>query len=164
MPSKNAEYDSAPAFKRAREPRHRLGIASLALDTSTQLVGRNAPEGILYTGGRDGLVNSWDLGLSLRERQRRYGYDGEDGHRLGGHWEMMTGWADDSIDEEDEDDEVVMDGDVLGEVTAPRRRRGSQVDDPIPVEHQWEADFDSQQRLKVSTLFLSCFRLDYSPR
>ena len=41
-------------------PRHRLGVASLALDTSTKLVGRAACEGILYSDGRDGLVKSWD--------------------------------------------------------------------------------------------------------
>ena len=41
-------------------PRHRLGVASLALDTSTQLVGRAAFEGILYSDGKDGLVISWD--------------------------------------------------------------------------------------------------------
>ena len=49
-------------FKRftMNHPRHRLGVASLALDTSTQLVGRAAFEGILYSDGKDGLVMSWD--------------------------------------------------------------------------------------------------------
>lgn len=155
IPSKSTETDQLPTFKHAREPRHRLGVASLALDTATQLVGRSAPEGILYTGGRDGLVNSWDLGLPLQERQKRYGYAGEGGRRLGGQWEMMTGWADDAIDEEDEEEESVMDGDVLGEVTGGRKRRGSKVDDPLPFEQHWEADFDSQQKLKVSRVYLN---------
>jgi hypothetical protein len=40
------------------EPRHRLGVSALALDTTTQLIGRPSPEGILYTGARDSLSTS----------------------------------------------------------------------------------------------------------
>lgn len=144
------EVDHGQHFKQTQEPRHRLGVASLALDTATHLIGRNAPEGILYTGGRDGLVISHDLGIPLRQRSRRYGYAGEGARRLGGQWEIMTGWGDEVLDEEDEEDEVALDGDILGEVSGARRRRGSRVDDPIPYEQRWEADFESQQRPKVS--------------
>ena len=35
--------------KELKHPRHRLGAASLALDTSTQLVGRAAPESSVAT-------------------------------------------------------------------------------------------------------------------
>ncbi|KAF8136388.1 hypothetical protein EV363DRAFT_1428786 [Boletus edulis] len=52
------------------QPRHRLGVTSLALDTTSQLQGSAAPQGILYTGSRDGQVISWDLGLSLRPRRK----------------------------------------------------------------------------------------------
>ncbi|KAK2612811.1 hypothetical protein QQS21_001091 [Conoideocrella luteorostrata] len=37
---------------------HRLGVNGLAVD---------ATNGILYTGGRDGIVCAWDLGLDLRQ-------------------------------------------------------------------------------------------------
>ncbi|KAJ7224291.1 hypothetical protein GGX14DRAFT_424983, partial [Mycena pura] len=118
-----------------RHPRHRLGVAALALDTSTHLAGRPAPEGILYTGGRDGLVLSWDLGLSLRRRTV------SDSIRRRGRWEALTGWADDAIDEEAEeaDDRPTSDGDILGDVTASRRRVASSAHE-LPYEDQWELD------------------------
>ncbi|KAJ3554638.1 hypothetical protein NP233_g12377 [Leucocoprinus birnbaumii] len=87
-----------------QRPRHRLGVASLALDTSAQLVGRSSPEGILYTGGRDGLVISWDLGVPTRRRAQRGSM---------GRWELMTGWADDVVDDDDGQG---------GDVGYPRRR------------------------------------------
>ena len=61
--------ESTPPW--SRHPRHRLGISSLALDTSTQLVGSNAPGGILYSGGRDGLIMAWDLGIPMKRRKAR---------------------------------------------------------------------------------------------
>ncbi|CAD6963969.1 unnamed protein product [Tilletia controversa] len=63
-----------------RHPRHSLAVTSLAIDTSTRIThgqlsqqdGEYAlPEGILYTGGRDGLICSWELGLPLREAKER---------------------------------------------------------------------------------------------
>lgn len=82
-----ADGDSPDDFHRSRHPRHRLGITALALDSSTGLTGRSAPEGILYSAGvffhfsnqicserstrcigRDGLVLSWDLQLPLKKR------------------------------------------------------------------------------------------------
>lgn len=47
-------------------PTHCLGVTALALDTTTVLAGHTGPRGILYTGGRDGLVASWDQALPLR--------------------------------------------------------------------------------------------------
>jgi len=84
-------------------PRHRLGVAALALDTTTVLEGRSNPGGILYTGGRDGLVISWDLGLEMRGKLQ------EEEERT--NWETMTGWDDD-----EDDDASGGDGDVLGDV------------------------------------------------
>ncbi|KAI9236943.1 MAG: hypothetical protein BYD32DRAFT_462064 [Podila humilis] len=44
---------------------HLLGVNALALDTSTLTAkdthGHRVPGGILYTGGRDGMIASWDL-------------------------------------------------------------------------------------------------------
>lgn len=122
---------------RSRHPRHRLGVAALALDTSTQLSGRSAPEGILYSGGRDGLVLSWDLGLPMRRRTP------PDTPTRRGRWEALTGWADDAIDEEGEemDERPTSDGDVLGEVTASAaRRRAPNGIRELPYEEQWEMD------------------------
>ncbi|KAG2126054.1 hypothetical protein DEU56DRAFT_743233 [Suillus clintonianus] len=111
---------------------------SLALDTTTRLEGRNTPEGILYTGGRDGLIISWDLGLPFRQR-----HDGR--HRRGrlDRWEMLTGMGDEILAEEAEEDER-RDGDVLGDVKegGGRRRRGSTTDQ-LPYELQWQLDTDA---------------------
>ncbi|KAJ6581489.1 hypothetical protein B0H19DRAFT_1115437 [Mycena capillaripes] len=128
---------------RSRHPRHRLGVAALALDTSTILAARTAPEGILYSAGRDGLVLSWDLGLPLRPRAP------SDAPLRRGRWETLTGWADDAIDEEAEeaDERPTSDGDILGDVTAlsARRRRPSAVRD-LPHEEQWEMNPDASPR------------------
>jgi WD repeat-containing protein 48 len=141
---------------RVRHPRHRLGVASLALDTATRLVGHDAPGGILYTGGRDGLVISWDLGIPLKRRERRAESDSEGRlRRTVGRWEIMTGWADDVIDEEAEDAEErsVGDGDILGDVTQNVGRRWkhkSGNDSPLPYEQQWETDVEAFTPGKVS--------------
>lgn len=47
---------------------HRLGINSLALDTSTTTQNAFGPQGILYSAGRDGMVSAWDLNLQLKKR------------------------------------------------------------------------------------------------
>ena len=128
---------------RLHTPRHRLGIASLALDSSTQLVGNSSPEGILYSGGRDGLIMSWDLGLPLRRRKLK---DIGNNRRNRAKWEDLTGWGDDVIDEETDDDErPTSDGDVLGEVTNnfDKRRRATAASGEPPYERQWETDLSN---------------------
>ncbi|KAH7917849.1 WD40 repeat-like protein [Leucogyrophana mollusca] len=131
-------------------PRHRLGVMSLAVDTTTQLEGRNAPEGILYTGGRDGLVMSWDLGLPLRRRQ---GGKPHRGRR--DRWEMMTGMADEILDEVEEEDER-RDGDIIGDVKGHSgRRRRSSVGHEIPYESQWGMDTESY-RFDGTSQFRQC--------
>ncbi|MCO5549539.1 hypothetical protein L7F22_003011 [Adiantum nelumboides] len=52
-------------------PRHSLPISSLAIDTSTIVQNTNAPGGILYAGGRDGMISAWDLDLPMRKKSRR---------------------------------------------------------------------------------------------
>ncbi|KAL1686443.1 hypothetical protein GGG16DRAFT_128688 [Schizophyllum commune] len=50
-------------------------------------------------------------------------------------WEIMTGWADDAIDEEQEgEDRPTSDGDILGDVTISRRRANT-ITAPAP---RWE--------------------------
>lgn len=99
---------------------------------------------MLYTGGRDGLVIAWDLGVPMKRRAHRYGITGRSLKR----WEIMTNWADDIIEEEEEGEEYRSDGDVLGEVTGKARRR-IPSDRSIPYEEQWETDTDAYQAHKV---------------
>jgi hypothetical protein len=129
-------------------PRHRLGVASLALDTSTLLAGRNAPEGILYTGGRDGMVISWDLGVPMKKRKVKFGALPDSLHRSFGRWEIVTGWTDDVIDEEAEDaadERMGSDGDVLGDVSlaASLKKKRLTRRTSVPFEHEWETDLDA---------------------
>ncbi|KAF8880654.1 hypothetical protein BD779DRAFT_1675814 [Infundibulicybe gibba] len=128
-------------LKWARHPRHRLGVASLALDVSTQLTGRNAPEGILYSGGRDGLVNSWDLGLPLKRREEKEEEKEISKYKSQGQWEVMTGWADDIIIDEELEES---DGDVIGDVvTSPKGIKNSRK--LLPPKQHWETDLNAFQ-------------------
>jgi WD repeat-containing protein 48 len=155
LQSEGIVEDAEPGA-RARHPRHRLGVASLALDTATILEGHDAPGGILYTGGRDGLVISWDLDIPMKRRERKAESDSEGRLRRNfARWEIMTGWADDVIDEEVEDgeDRSASDGDILGDVTQNawrRRKHKSGQDSPIPYEQQWETDSEALIPGKVS--------------
>jgi hypothetical protein len=160
--SKDPADKPAPEPRQAQHPRHRLGVAALALDTSTQLEGRHTPEGILYTGGRDGLVISWDLGIPMQKRKYRSGLAADDRlTRSVGRWEMLTGWGDDVIEEEGEDGEerAINDGDILGDVqdaSGRSRKRSIKTEDAIPYEDRWETDMDSFSAGKVrSTSTLS---------
>ncbi len=59
----------------------------------------------------------------------------------------MTGWADDIIEEETEDEEYRSDGDILGDVQdssgrLSRRRMNVLNPTEIPYEEQWETDMD----------------------
>ncbi|GAA95727.1 hypothetical protein E5Q_02384 [Mixia osmundae IAM 14324] len=61
-------------------PRHCLGVHALALDLSTVLssstksdAAEARPAGLLYSGGRDGLIASWELGLPMCKRKTAYG-------------------------------------------------------------------------------------------
>lgn len=132
-------HESSAQEKRAklqRQPRHRLGVSSLALDTSTHLAGRSSPEGILYSGGRDGLILSWDLGISMKKKGLGMMNSASEAR---GRWEMMTGWSDREIDQEHEEGEkFTTDGDILGDVPFHGRRRRKLA---IPYEQQWEIDF-----------------------
>ncbi|KDQ17381.1 hypothetical protein BOTBODRAFT_30189 [Botryobasidium botryosum FD-172 SS1] len=122
-------------------PQHRLGVSALALDTTTQLAGRHCPEGILYSGGRDGLLIAWELGIPTKPRARKYGLDERKGRALRNAWEVVTGWED---EEEYSDDAIDASADLdrlqlgLAPLSAYSRPQPEQV--PIPYESQWEAD------------------------
>ncbi|THH26331.1 hypothetical protein EUX98_g7852 [Antrodiella citrinella] len=144
--------DEAPTEdkrRRSHHPRHRLGVSCLALDASTELVGRGSPEGILYSGGRDGLVISWDIGIPTKKRTKRYGVSTDSLRRSTGRWEVMTGWVDDVPEDDMEDtEEAKSDGDILGDVRESggrRRRRALDSVDDIPFVEQWETDMDAFQ-------------------
>lgn len=150
--------------KWAQHPRHRLGVVCLSLDTSTQLVGRSSPEGILYSGGRDGLVCSWDLGIPTKRREQKYGAPSPSLRRGPGRWEIMTGWTDDIIEEDlEETEEYRSAGDILGDVKGSDRRgrfRSNSVrDQSIPYEQQWETDIDAFEAGKVRPIN-TCYTLN----
>ena len=117
-------------------------------------MGRSTPEGILYSGGRDGLIVAWDLSISMKQRVQRYGTQDSAMHRSVGRWEIMTGWADDILEEEGEEDEGRSDGDVLGDVQEAnggrQRRRNNGIDRLISYEEKWETDLETFQPGKVS--------------
>ena len=92
------------------------------------------------------MVMSWDLGYPMKERRAKFGATHNGLRTHVGRWEIMTGWADDVINEEaDEVDERLRsDGDVLGEVstTIGRRHRLTKLSS-IPFEDGWETDLDA---------------------
>ena len=137
----------------SRSLRHRLGVSSLALDTTTQLVSRPSPEGILYTGGRDGLVIAWDLNIPMKQRACKSHVPRHSSTR----WELITGWGDDIDDDTlDDDGDMRSDGDILGDVKgSAKRRKVSDAATPcgsIPFERQWEPDVDALRPSQVRLL------------
>ncbi|KAJ3802993.1 hypothetical protein GGU11DRAFT_849688, partial [Lentinula aff. detonsa] len=153
IPANDNSPDDYPKW--SRHPRHRLGVNALALDYSTQLVGRSAPEGILYSGGRDGLVLSWDLQLPMKKRIPK-------DHERKSSWEAMTGWADDGMDSEEEDFPITSSGDILGTVvgTVDRRKKATKNGSPLPYEHQWETNLDVFRPGQPSS-FRQCAQLHF---
>ncbi|KAG0139612.1 hypothetical protein CROQUDRAFT_666249 [Cronartium quercuum f. sp. fusiforme G11] len=53
-------------------PRHSLGINAFAIDLSTHIQDREGPQGILYTGAKDGLIAAWELGLPTKLRANQF--------------------------------------------------------------------------------------------
>ncbi|KAG8737941.1 hypothetical protein FRC10_007521 [Ceratobasidium sp. 414] len=131
IPTTVDSRDPPRSTPRPSHPQHRLAVSALALDTSTQLVDRSTPEGILYTSGRDGLVAAWELGVNMRRRPPR----ASERRR---HWEALTGW-DEGEDESDEDDD-----DEGGMLRPPRLKRARPPVDESGWAHEdrWEAASD----------------------
>ena len=172
-----AAASTASSDNQDNHPRHCLGITSLALDTSTLLSNSSTPGGILYTGGRDGLVASWELGM-LHKRRRGGRYEilpGRGGGRV--KWEKVGDGAemwDDEDEEEDEDVEPAsgggldvdedeegwssedeMGGDewvgVDGDRVAEGMRKRRAVRGEVPYEDRWEIDHDALARTSVGS-------------
>ncbi|KAH8824754.1 hypothetical protein DL96DRAFT_1614982 [Flagelloscypha sp. PMI_526] len=145
-PPSGSRTSSSKSSKDA--PKHRLGVTALALDPTTVLQDRSSPRGILYSGGRDGLIVSTDLGLSMREKLTRSGLNSRELRRHKEKWELITGWAndDEASDEEEEDPEhESTSGDILGEVA--RKRRGSQATS-IAQATEWQLNEDGEALLR----------------
>ncbi|GAA5850251.1 hypothetical protein JCM8547_001061 [Rhodosporidiobolus lusitaniae] len=152
-------------------PRHRLAVQALALDLSTPISHDgeldSTPGGILYTGGRDGLLCSWELGLPTKRRRRRYGEREPEDENAS---------ADESADtSEDEEktgrDELVAQlelgdlnartlsgGGKVPRIRAPKRRESSSSaatatradsdqDGTLSVQERWEVDDDALKRM-----------------
>lgn len=89
----------------------------------------------------------------MKKCTARYGvWDTAGMHRSFGKWEAKTGWADDIVDNEADEDDYRSDGDVLGDVqdSAVRARRILRSNpSEIPYEEQWETDMDALQPGKV---------------
>ena len=94
-----------PEASQSSHPRHCLGVSSLALDCSTLLANTNAPGGILYTGGRDGLVASWELGIT-HKRRRGAKYEALPSRGSRTNWQRIGDGAEMWADENTEDDEL----------------------------------------------------------
>jgi WD repeat-containing protein 48 len=82
------------------QPGHRLGINSLALDTTT-ITNGGSPSGILYSAGRDGMISAWNLNLQLKRRPNEY----------------VNGHASDSAEKipSEENSNTARDWDVIGD-------------------------------------------------
>lgn len=119
-------------------PRHRLGVTSFALDTSTMLSGKTRPEGILYSGGRDGMVIAHELGASLKQRSKPYGSEKVPGRS----WEAITGWRDHYEYDQDHDLDTDADGELHG--------HGGSHGSSIPFEDSWELDLSTGEPTVVS--------------
>lgn len=153
IPTSEKHPSPDPSAYQGNIPRHRLGVSSLALDTTTQLISRPSPEGILYTGGRDGLVIAWDIKTPMRKRAQKSDVARQNSTR----WELITGWSDDIDDDAlDDDADIRSDGDILGDVKGSARRRklsiAAATGGTIPFEHQWEPDIEALRPGKVRPL------------
>jgi WD repeat-containing protein 48 len=138
---------SPPPSAKPPHPRHCLGISSLALDTSTLLSNTDSPGGILYSGGRDGLVASWELNVPHKKRRgRRY----EDtGRSLPVKWERIGDGAEffDDEDEESDEDDVSSSDEDMGEGWVGV---GEGAKREVPYEDRWEVDHEELHKRQVS--------------
>lgn len=85
------------------------------------------------------MVVGWDLGLAMKKRSRE---DAVVSRPSRSRWERLTGWTDDSSDEEDEDEYVASDGDVLG-YSKDNKRRGSSSKVQATLASEWEMDMNA---------------------
>jgi len=149
-----------------QHPRHCLGVSSLVLDTSTVLENHQSPGGILYSGGRDGLVASWELNVPHRKRRGRR-YELPPGRAAKVRWERIG----DGAELWDEEDEAEFGEDVDGNSSDEDSQGWVGIDGEesrkrkteVAYEDRWEVDPELMQQQKVG-LFFERHQLTYSQR
>ncbi len=123
-----------PGAQTSSHPRHCLGVAAIALDTTTQLHGKSTPEGILYTGGRDGLVAGWELGIKLKRRSKaKWSSRSSRSKRV--DWERLEDGA--AWDENDGYDSEGTQDESDGEGSRPSSDEGEEVVDLMSGDERW---------------------------
>lgn len=133
---KNAE-DTRHKYVHESEshPRHRLAVQALALDLSTSLDHDGPPGGILYTGGRDGLLCSWELNLPTKRRKRAYGRASADGAE------------DDDEDAVDSDDEegarLIQQKPRTMSASSAATTKQNTPGAHLPLQDRWEVDAEA---------------------
>lgn len=139
----NGDFQSRNPFLSPEEiapaqPKHCLGVTSLALDTSTLLENNQSPGGILYSGARDGLVCSWELNVPhKRRRGGRYEIQPGRGSRV--KWEKVGDGAEFFEEDEDEsDDDESGERDSSDDEEEAGKPRGE-----VPYEDRWEVDAEA---------------------
>ncbi|EIW67604.1 hypothetical protein TREMEDRAFT_64196 [Tremella mesenterica DSM 1558] len=148
---KDASSATTPTFQsrnpfltpsQSSHPRHCLGVTALALDTSTLLANHTSPQGILYTGGRDGLVASWELGIH-HKRRKGGRYDLPPGgnrvkwEKIGDSAELWVGDAEEDEFEDSEEEASSEDEELEGWVGVNGKKARE-----VPYEERWEVDRD----------------------
>ena len=136
-----------------KHPRHCLGVTSLVLDTSTVLENHQSPGGILYSGGRDGLVASWELNVPHRKRRGRR-YELPPGRAAKVRWERIG----DGAELWDEEDEAEFGEDVDGNSSDEEGQGWAGIDGDesrrrkteVAYEDRWEVDPELLEQQKVS--------------
>ncbi|WWC88328.1 uncharacterized protein L201_003237 [Kwoniella dendrophila CBS 6074] len=143
QPSASTINNGKPASTTPTHARHCLGITSLALDTSTLLSEHDSPGGILYTGGRDGLVASWELNVPHQKRKGgRYEILPGRGQRV--KWERIGDGAEFFDDEEFEDEEG-----GGGADDSTNRLSSEDENDVYPQQHQKKGEIPYEDRWEV---------------
>lgn len=94
-------------------PRHRLAVQAITLDLSTPIShdskgeeGSESVDGLLYMGGRDGLLTSWELGLPAKRRKVKYGKERFQSEDEGGRNSRASSLFDYAREEDESDDEI----------------------------------------------------------
>ena len=151
------------------QPQHCLAVSSLALDLSTIVVQADTdgdsrrPRGILYSGGRDGLVCAHDLALPMRPRSRRARGGRAEQRRRHSARRTRYGMSDDeddsSMGEEDEDEDekdsedeaadMAVDAQIAQRASSSSPSLSGPLSPPpprtrpdlrLPYEQRWEVD------------------------
>jgi WD repeat-containing protein 48 len=110
------------------------------------------------------MVIAWELGIKMKQRTGELADlvegDGSQGARRRRKWEAITGWDDDSIDEDD-DEQPPLAGDILGEVSRTRKRANTALSSvhldngsEVPYEDRWEPDEDDVEDKVLASLSL----------